>query len=275
MSQVVIIGDVDWLRNDYVSPIKLNGITYPTAEHAYQASKFNDNNLKQDIADMDLRRARHTGRHAKIRDDWMSIREIVMETILREKFSDDLLGDRLAKTGSDDIVMTGYDDFWGQDDNGSGSNRLGEILQNIRREIQFKRNINPDDYSSTASSVRDTSLSDELRDEPSEDLFDVVQDLFTSVKDVLSLVDADDTNVDLMSRMTGQPSSVVQDAISKVRELKSSVNAIRSLLGEDVNDVSVADDHSQSTSFDPRGFGNMEQNDIDDIDNFDFHGYLD
>ena len=78
---VVFVGDEDWLRNDYISPIKVGGITFTTVEHAYQAAKFTDRNLKLQIADaLTVRDARKIGRQNSdnILDDWDNKRLQVM-----------------------------------------------------------------------------------------------------------------------------------------------------------------------------------------------------
>jgi ribA/ribD-fused uncharacterized protein len=141
----IIINDVDWLRNDYPVNITIAGITYPTAEHAYQAAKFKDKSIKLKIAGLDpseVKEARRIGRKSVgINPDWDSIREGVMTRILEQKFSNTVLGDRLAKTGNADLVLEGGDDFWGVGKIGCGDNVLGAILGYVREGLQFDRGI--------------------------------------------------------------------------------------------------------------------------------------
>src|SRR5271157_4592747 len=102
MDTIIIIGNVDWMRNDYISDIKVGNITYRSVEHAYQAAKFKDVDTKKRIADaLTVRDARQIGRNGTIREDWESVKYIVMESLVRQKFTtNDILSDRLAKTGT-------------------------------------------------------------------------------------------------------------------------------------------------------------------------------
>jgi predicted NAD-dependent protein-ADP-ribosyltransferase YbiA (DUF1768 family) len=51
MTDKIVVGDVDWMRNDYLSDIMIGGIEYPSVEHAYQAAKFSDPNTREEIAE--------------------------------------------------------------------------------------------------------------------------------------------------------------------------------------------------------------------------------
>lgn len=130
------VSDIDWLRNDYYHDIFVQGFCYPTVEHAFQASKTSDQNLKRKISEASIRDARKIGRNCNIIPGWDLIKENVMEIILREKFKNPLLGERLARIGTGNIVMNGYDKYWGVID-GEGDNIIGKILMRIRGENRF------------------------------------------------------------------------------------------------------------------------------------------
>jgi len=183
----IIINDVDWMRNDYPVNITIAGITYPTVEHAYQAAKFKDRNIKLKIAMLDpseVKEARKIGRKSSgINPDWDSIREGVMARILEQKFTSYVLGDRLAKTGNAELVLEGGDDFWGVGKNNSGDNILGAILESIRSDLQFDRGIEPEEE----SKPKRISLSEALNERPpNQILLSLCEDLYIQVKELLT-----------------------------------------------------------------------------------------
>ena len=139
----IIIGNVYWLRNDYVKDITIGSITYPTLEHAYQAAKFSDRSIKLQIASVTVKEARNIGRKNKQIDDFD--RFLIMGILQRTKLHDPELGQKLANTGSAPIVMEGYDEYWGTGSSGLGQNTLGEILQDIRSELQVVYGIEVED----------------------------------------------------------------------------------------------------------------------------------
>ena len=49
MSDHIVVGEVDWMRNDYPCDITVGKYTYPTVEHAYQAAKFKDQSVRPEI----------------------------------------------------------------------------------------------------------------------------------------------------------------------------------------------------------------------------------
>lgn len=71
------------------------------------------------------------------RADWADAKEAVMLTALRCKFSQhpDLRA-LLLSTGTRPLVEhTANDAYWGDGGDGSGQNRLGALLQHVRREL--------------------------------------------------------------------------------------------------------------------------------------------
>jgi predicted NAD-dependent protein-ADP-ribosyltransferase YbiA (DUF1768 family) len=140
----IIVGEHDWLRNDYREDITIGGKIYPTVEHAYQAAKTRDNSIKTQIADAEtVREARKLGKSAP--QDESFDREVVMNILLRLKFKNQSLAEQLVATGNAPIIMEGYDGFWGTDSFGAGQNMMGEMLQNIRSELQFVYGIQLDE----------------------------------------------------------------------------------------------------------------------------------
>jgi ribA/ribD-fused uncharacterized protein len=133
----------EFLSNFFPSPIMWDGREWPTLEHAYQAAKTLDLSEQEEV-----RKARtpgeskRLGRRVTIRDDWEEAKIGVMEELLRLKFSDPDLQERLLATGDAELVEGNNwrDRFWGvtQDKDGSwtGQNWLGRLLMKIREELR-------------------------------------------------------------------------------------------------------------------------------------------
>lgn len=139
-------GKYAFLSNFYPSPIAPfnDGIVYPTVEHAFQAYKTTDINKRKEIAAQPTPgKAKHLGRHVKIRDDWQEIRVNVMYAALKEKFKDLELQTKLLSTGNAELIEgnTWSDNFWGDCHcpkcrNIKGENNLGKLLMKIREDYK-------------------------------------------------------------------------------------------------------------------------------------------
>jgi len=89
-------------------------------------------------------RAKRAGRKIALRDNWNQIREALMESIVRDKFTRNVkLKTLLLKTGNMTLVEGNiwHDNFWGdctcRDCKGfRGKNSLGEILMKVRDELR-------------------------------------------------------------------------------------------------------------------------------------------
>jgi ribA/ribD-fused uncharacterized protein len=228
------------MRNDYLCNITVGNVVYPSVEHAYQAAKFKDAGIKQAIADASsVREARDIGRNNQLRDDWDEVRSSVMESLVRQKFTNHaVLGERLAKTGNADIVMEGYDEFWGTGRSGNGENTLGEILETVRSEIQFLHGIDPDDYSDGDES-EGSSLKVSILNHPSEQLADACQKMYVGAQELMKLVDPNDFDAPFIARRTGVGDDAAKDAIEKLQSMMSALNEITDLLDGDDNVVGV------------------------------------
>lgn len=234
----IVIGKVEWLRNDYRKDITIGGIIFPTLEHAYQASKTKDRAIKQQIATTEsVREARKIGKSLKKRDDFDA--ETSMTLLLRQKFSDKDIGEMLAKTGQAPIVMEGYDDFWGTGDDGNGQNTMGEIIQALRDDLQFIYGIDPTKEPSDEEDV--PTLKQALLNGVDEELATACQDLLEGAKAVMSVVDANDYNAAYIASKTGRELSLIEDAIRKVKAFNETITKIEDLL-EDPSDNTSSDE---------------------------------
>lgn len=131
-------GGYDFLSNFFMHPVTLDGVVYPSNEHAYQAAKTLDAGERELVR---LRttpaQAKRMGRKVTLRPDWERIKIGVMEDLVRQKFNSPGLKERLLATGNDELEEgnTWGDRFWGTV-NGVGQNHLGKILMKIRDEVK-------------------------------------------------------------------------------------------------------------------------------------------
>lgn len=117
--------------------ISMNGKTWPTSEHYFQAQKFPDVSYREKI-----RKAKTPSiaaklgrtRTEKIRPDWESVKVQVMRDAVTAKFKQHKdLQDLLLSTGSAKLIEdTTDDDYWGIGSDGRGKNMLGRILMEVR-----------------------------------------------------------------------------------------------------------------------------------------------
>lgn len=128
-----------FLSNFYPCNVEINGETYQTAEHYYQSQKATSDVVRKAIATVpDAKMAKKLGRNIVIRPDWDDVKDDVMLTALRAKFSIPELAKMLVDTGNAIIEESNSwgDTYWGIDsDTGKGQNKLGKMLMRIRDEI--------------------------------------------------------------------------------------------------------------------------------------------
>lgn len=122
-------------------PIFLDGEQWLTSEHYFQAQKFEDPAYRNLI-----RLAESPGKAAQmgrdrskpLRKDWEAVKDDVMRTAVREKFSShEKLKQLLLSTGDAWLIEhTTNDSYWGDGGDGTGKNMLGRILMEIRDELR-------------------------------------------------------------------------------------------------------------------------------------------
>ena len=114
-------------------------ITYSTVEHAYQAAKTDVRGEREMIASaLTPGDAKRWGKKVTIRPDWSKIKLVVMKDLLKRKFKDVTLKDRLVKTGDEELIEwnTWGDEFWGKNiTTGKGDNHLGVLLMELRQSV--------------------------------------------------------------------------------------------------------------------------------------------
>ena len=126
-----------FLSNFWPVNVQLQGLWFPTVEHAYQAAKTLDIKEREAISYLSTPgEAKRAGRRLPMRADWDEIKLSVMEDLIRQKFQSPSIRTKLLETGNAKLEEGNYwkDRFWGVY-NGRGENHLGKILMKIRNEI--------------------------------------------------------------------------------------------------------------------------------------------
>src|ERR1051325_644717 len=122
-------------------PIKVDGKRWPTSEHFFQAQKFAGSDYEEKIrqANSPIIAAR-LGRSRKepIRRDGEAVKENVMRQALRAKFTQhEELKALLLNTGDAVLVEhTANDRYWADNGDGTGKNRLGQLLMELREQLR-------------------------------------------------------------------------------------------------------------------------------------------
>lgn len=138
-------GDYRFLSNFYLSDFTWRGRVWPSVEHAFQASKTHDPNLREHIRGLEKpRAAKEAGNTVSCRSDWESVKRARMLELVRAKFGQSAgLTARLLATGTRTLVEgnTWHDNEWGNCtcpdcESIEGKNWLGLILMQVRGEMQ-------------------------------------------------------------------------------------------------------------------------------------------
>lgn len=127
--------DYRFLSNFWYVDVKFDNIVYPTVEHAYQAAKSDDKNIRRSFVDYETPgKAKRAGSELVLRHNWKEVRESVMFYLLRQKFEVPYLREKLMATKGRELIEGNVwnDTFWGQCPVGVGENKLGKILMGIR-----------------------------------------------------------------------------------------------------------------------------------------------
>ena len=129
-------------------PIVLKGKAWPTTEHYFQAQKFSDTEHEEAVrccsgpmnaAKMGRRR------DLPLRKDWEDVKErIMMEALVAKVRQHPSVKKLLLETGDETLVEhTVNDSYWGDGGDGSGKNRLGYLLMELRKQLRESENNTP------------------------------------------------------------------------------------------------------------------------------------
>jgi len=136
-------GDYRWLSNYHVSPVIYEGIEYGSSEAAYQSAKCDDLYIKSQFKNMTPLESKSLSKRIPIKKNWDTIKKQIMYDVLVSKFTlTPDLGQKLVETGDKYLEETNYwgDTFWGVCE-GKGKNTLGELLMQIRKELNDNKFI--------------------------------------------------------------------------------------------------------------------------------------
>ena len=129
-------------------PIVIDDVMWYSSEHYFQAMKFpHDRDYQEKIrttkACYKIKRLGHT-RQIELRPDWEDVKEDVMMIALRAKFDQypDLKQLLLSTADKSLVEHTDKDNYWGDAGDGSGLNRLGDLLVELR-EYYLNNDIPP------------------------------------------------------------------------------------------------------------------------------------
>jgi ribA/ribD-fused uncharacterized protein len=119
-----------------------DGVTWPTVEHYYQAQKFLQEeyaNHRQRIREASSAQAAKSLGRSKVhalRPDWEQTKDDVMRYALARKFENAGLRQLLLSTGSRLLIEDSPDWYWGIGKDGTGENRLGCLLMELRESFR-------------------------------------------------------------------------------------------------------------------------------------------
>lgn len=131
-------GAYGFLSNFWTCPVEMDGVTYPSVEHAYQAAKCFAPANRAKFLTGKPGDAKRLGKRIAIRKGWEDVKLEIMLSLVRKKFENPELQDKLMDTLGEELREGNDwgDLFWGVDDYlGVGENHLGKILMQVRSEI--------------------------------------------------------------------------------------------------------------------------------------------
>jgi len=122
-------GPYKCLSNSYLSPIIVEGISYPSVEHAFRAAKISDRFLKLQISKTSrLSDVEKLLQDAWIRPNWDDVKYATLHQLVKLKFESN---NELAKI----LIGTGTKPLGGRSDHTKRQFRVGQILMKVRSEI--------------------------------------------------------------------------------------------------------------------------------------------
>lgn len=139
-------GEHRFLSNFSGYATSLDGVSYKTVEHAYQAAKTLNLAWREEIRIQGTPgAAKRMGRLVPLRGGWDQIKVDVMQNLLWEKFAEDsVVASLLLKTHPSILIEgnTWHDRFWGVCScarcEGVGQNHLGRLLMKQRDMLKAR-----------------------------------------------------------------------------------------------------------------------------------------
>ena len=129
-----------FLSNFAAFRVVWRGVSWMTSEHAYQAAKFVDEEIIEQIKNAgsahDAKKISHNYRYKRA-DNWTEVSVEIMEEILRAKLEQHpYIQRKLRESGHREIVENSpTDSFWGRGPDWKGQNQLGKLWMKLRAEM--------------------------------------------------------------------------------------------------------------------------------------------
>jgi ribA/ribD-fused uncharacterized protein len=129
-----------FLSNFEQCDVEYDGMVFPSSEAAYQAAKLEDKSQRAPFTVMNPTEAKKAGQNVALRKGWDTMKDEIMEGIVRQKFvNHPALAGKLLATGDKYLEETNWwgDRYWGVF-MGQGKNKLGLTLMKVREELRPK-----------------------------------------------------------------------------------------------------------------------------------------
>lgn len=139
-----------FLSNFYHFPFIYDDELWETVEHAFQAHKSLDEDIREEIRNCDTpTQAKYLGKNVELRSDWNRVKDGLMYDLLKAKFSYIYMKEKLLETG-DSMLVEGnnwHDNYWGncfckKCFRVEGKNMLGRLLMKVRSELKMEKENN-------------------------------------------------------------------------------------------------------------------------------------
>lgn len=120
---------------------ELDGLVWPTSEHYFQAQKFASTPYAEQIrraATPKQAAAMGRDRSRPLRTDWEQVKEAFMRRAVLRKFEahGDIRAILLATDDEELVENAPGDYYWGCGKTGTGQNKLGKILMEVRATLR-------------------------------------------------------------------------------------------------------------------------------------------
>lgn len=130
-------GEYGCFSNFSAHGFELDGKYWKTAEHYFQAQKFVGTKFEEQVRlAHNAKQAAEMGRRRDLplRDDWETAKDEVMRRAVQRKFETHAdIRAILLDTGEAELVENAPGDYyWGSGKDGTGQNKLGQILMAVR-----------------------------------------------------------------------------------------------------------------------------------------------
>mmetsp|Transcript_7827 Transcript_7827/g.6993 ORF Transcript_7827/g.6993 Transcript_7827/m.6993 type:complete len:438 (+) Transcript_7827:50-1363(+) len=142
--------DFDFLSPFYSCSVCLydDFVPYPTYEHALQASKLVDENLRKEIKGIESIKdvKSFVNKHCNDLTIWKTKCSLIAEELLLDKFiRNKSIRTKLTQTNSKVLIYLNNinDNIWGvSDKDNKGQNKLGRLLEQVRTDIENGNDLN-------------------------------------------------------------------------------------------------------------------------------------